>query len=181
VRMSQMNRLAAFAMVMGLGLAASVAPAAAPSATDLSGFVGRWQMNMEKTKMGRMGPNGKNLARNPTFTWVFTKDGPGLRMDVYNEYPLPKPTRSMTMIADGQKRGCHPTAPCLTTGGNPLEQQYAYFKIADHMVARLFYEKGKIVEYSTYGLAEDGKSFTSVSWSPETPEYQNIQVFDKKQ
>jgi metallo-beta-lactamase class B len=147
---------------------------------DLSAFVGRWQMNADKTKMGRFGPNGKNLQRGPTFTWVFTPEGPGLKMDVYYEYPQPAPTRSMTMIADGRPRACEGPAPCLTTGGNPQEQTYAYSMIESRMVARLFFDKGQVVEYSTYAVSPDGKTFTSISWSPETPEYQNIQVFDRQ-
>jgi len=170
----------AIAVVIVLGLVASAPPASAQSASDLSAFAGRWQMNAAKTKMGRFGPNGKNISRGPTFTWVFTPQGPGLRMDVYYEYPQPAPTRSMTMIADGKQRPCEGKAPCLTTGGNPKEQFYAYYMIESRMVARLFYDKGQIVEYCTYAVSQDGKTFTSISWSPETPEYQNIQVFDKQ-
>jgi metallo-beta-lactamase class B len=160
--------------------AQSPPPTPAPSANDLSAFVGRWQMNAAKTKMGRFGPNAKNISRGPTFTWTFTPDGPGLRMDVYYEYPQPAPTRTMTMVADGKQHPCEGQAPCLTTGGNPKEQFYAYYPIESRMVARLFYDKGKIVEYCTYAVSQDGKTFTSISWSPETPEYQNIQVFDKQ-
>ena len=155
-------------------------PATVQVANDLSAFAGRWQMNAAKTKMGRFGPNGKNISRGPTFTWIFTPEGPGLRMDVYYEYPQLAPTRSMTMIADGKQRPCEGKAPCLTTGGNPKEQFYAYSLIEPRMVARLFYDKGQIVEYCTYAVSQDGKTFTSISWSPETPEYQNIQVFDKQ-
>jgi metallo-beta-lactamase class B len=160
--------------------AASAQAASAQSGSRLDAFVGRWQMNAAKTKMGRMGPTGKNLVRSPTFTWIFTPEGPGLRMDVYAEYPLPAATRTMTMIADGKPRPCEGPAPCLTTGGDPKDQSYTYYPIESRMVARLFYDKGQVVEYSTYAVSPDGKTFTSISWSPETPEYQNIQVFDKQ-
>jgi hypothetical protein len=166
-------------MAAGLVLAASASVANAASATGLEAFVGRWQMNVAKTKMGRMGPNGKNIVRAPTFTWVFTADGRGLKMDVYSEYPQPAPTRTMTVIADQKARPCL-SQTCLTTGGDPNEQTYAYYRMDSHMLARLFYTKGQVVEYSSYAVSMDGKVLTIISWSPETPEYQNIQVFDKQ-
>jgi hypothetical protein len=175
-------RHAAMATIMVLGLGAFAPSFGAESGKGLEAFVGRWQMNAAKTRMGREGPNGKNLARSPTFTWTFTPDGPGLRMDVYAEYPQPAPTRTMTLVADGKQRGCDTKnkGACLTTGGKPDEQVYAYFKMDTHMLARLFYDKGKVVEYSSYAVSTDGKTLSIVSWSPETPEWHNIQVFDKQ-
>lgn len=187
--MIQQIRYAVIATAMGLGLSLSVstafaqsAPAAAQSKPDLSKFAGRWQMNAAKTKMGRMGPTGANIVRSPTFTWTFTPEGPGLRMDVYTEYPQPAPTRTMTLIPDGKLRGCdtkNKTA-CLTGGGDPKDQTYVYHYLDSHLVARVFYIKGEVYEYSHYTVSRDGKTFTAVSWGPDTPEYHNIQVFDKQ-
>jgi hypothetical protein len=175
-------RCAVVAVAFGFAAAASAPSVAAEAANGLSAYVGRWQMNAAKTKMGRLGPNGPNIARSPTFTWTFTSDGPGLRMEVYNEYPQPAPTRTMTLIADGKQRTCDPKnkGACLTTGGKADEQVYAYFMMDSHMLARLFYDKGKVVEYSTYAVSTDGKTLSIVSWSPETPEWHNIQVFDRQ-
>ncbi len=47
-------------------------------------------------------------------------------------------------------------------------------------VARLFWIKGKPYDYSTMCVSTDGKTLTLISWGPETPQYQNIQVFDKQ-
>lgn len=179
---------AAIVAIVGFGLSASVPVASAQSssaaqpARDLSKFVGRWKMNAEKTKMGRMGPTGQNIVRSPSFTWVFTPEGPGLRMDVYTEYPQPAPTRTMTLIPDGKLRTCDPKnqTACLTRGGDPAEQTYVYHHIDAHMIARVFYIKGEVYEYSHYTVSRDGKTFTSVSWGPDTPEYHNIQVFDRQ-
>ena len=170
------------AVAIGMGLAATTAAVAAQVPGGLDAFVGRWQMNAAKTKMGRMGPNGQNTVRDPTFTWSFAPEGPGLRMDVYTKYPQPQPTRTMTLVADGKPHGCDSRnkSACLTSGGNASEQTYAYFKMDAHMLARLFYENGKVVEYSTYSVSSDGKTLSIVSWSPETPEWHNIQVFDKQ-
>ena len=91
----------------------------------------------------------------------------------------PAPTRTMTLVTDETARPCL-SATCLTTGGNPADQTYAYYKMDGHMIARIFYTKGVPDEYSTYSVSKDGKRLTIVSWSPETPEWQNIQVFDKQ-
>lgn len=176
-------RCTAIALALAFGLAATAPAFSAEAAGGLSAFAGRWLMNAAKTKMGREGPNGKNLTRSPTFTWIFTPEGQGLRMDVYAEYPQPAPTRTMTVIADAKQRGCDPKqnkGACLTTGGKPDEQVYAYYQMDSHMLSRLFYDKGKVVEYSSYAVSSDGKTLCIVSWSPETPEWQNIQVFDKQ-
>jgi hypothetical protein len=179
---AKQTRYAAVAVAIGFGLCAFAPSATAQSQNDLSAFVGRWQMNAAKTKMGRMGPTGQNIVRANTFSWVFTPDGPGLRMDVYTEYPQPAPTRTMTLIPDGKVRSCDAsnTTACLTRGGDPREQTYVYHHIDPHMVVRVFYIKGEVYEYSHYTVSKDGKTFTSVSWGPETPEFHNIQVFDKQ-
>lgn len=177
--LSNQIRNAAIALLLALGLGVAAPTAMAQSKNDLSAFAGRWLMNAANTKMGRMGPNGKNIARSPTFTWVFTPEGKGLRMDVYNEYPQPEPTRSMTVITDAKARPCL-SKTCLTTGGDPKAQTYAYWQMDSHMLARLFYTKGEVEEYSTYAVSHDGKVLTIISWSPNTPQWQNIQVFDKQ-
>ena len=154
--------------------------AAVKPSKRLAAFAGRWTMNADKTHMGRLGPNGANIKRDPTFTWMFTPTSYGLRMDVYTKYPLPAPSRTMMVNDDRKLHPCVGDNPCLTTGGNPKEQFYRYYSIDDHMLGRVFYDRGEVVEYSTYAVSKDGKTFTCVSWSPETPEFQNIQVFDKE-
>ena len=178
--MSLNRNLVAAAAAAALALGIGASSASAQAAKDLEAFAGRWQMNAAKTHMGREGPNGPNIKRDPTFTWLFTPTSYGLRMDVYSKYPLPAPTRSMMVNADQKQHPCMGPGPCLTTGGDPKKQFYAYYVIDPHMVGRVFWDDGKVVEYSTYAVSSDGKTFTCVSWSPETPEYQNIQVFDKQ-
>ena len=48
------------------------------------------------------------------------------------------------------------------------------------MISRLFYVKGAIAEYDTYAVSEDGKTLVVIAWHAPTPQYQNIQVFDKQ-
>jgi hypothetical protein len=153
---------------------------AAQAPVDLSALIGRWQLDPSRTHMGRLGPNAQNLVRSPTFTFIFEPDGQNLKVNVYAEYPQSAPTRTMALIPDGQMHRCQDKAACLTIGGDASEQSYVYHVIDAHFVIRMFYVKGQLTEYSTYAVSSDGKTFTLMSWSPETPYYQNIQVFEKQ-
>jgi hypothetical protein len=152
----------------------------AQSAEDLKAFLGTWRINPEKTKMGRNGPSGQNILRSTSFTFVFVADGASVRMDVYTTYPQPAPTR-MARVVIGKILPCESKESCLTAGGDPKEQTYAWYKIDSHLLSRLFWIKGQVYDYSTMCVSADGKTLTLISWSPETPQYQNIQVFDKQQ
>jgi hypothetical protein len=174
-------RPAALALAIGLVGLASAPRAETQSAGDLGAFVGRWQINASKSKMGRVGPNGQTTVRSSTFTWVFAPDGAGLRWDIYAEYPQPAPTRSMALVPDGKLRPCLVRGSCLSTGGDAKDQTYAHFRTDSHLLTRVFYVKGQVAEYNTYSVSMDGKTFTTISWSPADPENQNIQVFDRQQ
>lgn len=148
----------------------------AQSTYDLNAFVGRWQIDQTRTHMGR----GNIVKRSPTFTFVFTPADEGLNMDTYSEYPQAAPTRSAALVPDRKPRTCQTSTGCLTVGGNPAEQSYAYFQIDSHMLMRVFYVKSEVSEYTTYAVSADGKTFTMIAWGAEAPDRQNIQVFDKQ-
>jgi hypothetical protein len=164
----------------GAAPAAYAQTAKGAPANDLGAFVGRWQLNPAQTSMARFGPNGQNMTRAPTFTFIFEPAGSGLKINVYEHYPQDAPTRVTDMIPDRKPHGCTSPSACQTTGGNPADQSFTYFEIDPHMLVRLFYTKGQLTEYSTYAVSPDGRKFTLMSWSVETPEYQNIQVFDRQ-
>jgi hypothetical protein len=146
----------------------------------LQPFVGKWTLNLAKTHMGIDGPNVVTPKRAPTFTWIFTPKDYGLQMDVYAEYPQPAPTRTLIVNPDGKPHPCQGAVSCLPSGGDPKEQSYAYYKMDDHMISRLSYVKGQILEYDTYSVSQDGKTLVIVAWHAPTPEYQNVQVFDRQ-
>ena len=151
-------------------------PVGAQPAGDMSAFVGRWQIDLSRTHMGR----GNIASRAATFTFVFAPTSAGLNMDTYERYPLPAPSRSALIVPDGKPHTCQISTGCLTVGGNPAEQSYSYFKIDAHMLMRVFYIKGAVSEYTTYALSADGKTFVMIAWGAEAPDRQNIQVFDKQ-
>jgi hypothetical protein len=147
---------------------------------DLSAFAGQWRINLENTRMGRFGPTGNNLFRTPTRTFIFTPDGKNLQHSIYAQYPAPKPDRTLAVIVDGKHHPCEDPVSCLSTGGSAKEQSFVYQQVDSHVLLRIFYVKDKIDEYSTYVVSTDGKTFTVITWSPETPHWQNIQVFNKQ-
>jgi hypothetical protein len=153
---------------------------ATAAAHDLSALVGRWQLDSARTRMERYGPDGKNMVRDPTFTFIFSPDPQGLNIAVYAKYPQAAPDRSMLLIPDGKAHACQDKAACLTVGGDPKAQTYVYHQMDTHFLVRTFYINGKISECSTYGVSADGNTFTMMAWSPETPYWQNIQVFTKQ-
>jgi hypothetical protein len=172
----RLTGLAVAAFVSGLILSTAHSQAS----NELGAFVGRWQIDPDRTRMGRNGPNGKDILRSTTFSFVFSPEASGLRMEVFAEYPQVEPTRTIALVADGKPRVCASKSSCLTAGGSPSEQTYAWFKLDSHMMARLFWVKGNIFDYSTVCVSPDGKTLTLISWAPETPYYQNIQVFKRQ-
>jgi hypothetical protein len=170
--------VAAAAAVIALALSG---PALAQTAgAGLQAYVGTWKINPAKTRMGVNGPSTPTPLRDPTFTWIFTGKPYGLQMDVYTKYPQPAPSRTLTINPDGKIQQCQGPEPCLPSGGDPKEQSYSYHKLHDRMISRQFYVKGKNTESDTYTVSEDGKTLVIIAWHAETPEYQNVQVFDKQ-
>ncbi len=173
---------AAIVLIVGIFSIAPISSASAQSESDLSGFVGRWQINLSKTILNRKGPNAKYTPRPATYTNVFSVQGQNLKMDVFNQYPQAAPNRSTNIVADEKERVCK--AGCLEgaiASDESRVETHAYFKIDSHMLVRLTHLNGKVSEYMAFGLSTDGKTMTQVIWSPETPEWQSVYVYDKEQ
>ena len=156
-------------------------PAIAQAAGDRSPFIGRWQINPAKSTFNRYGPNGKNQPGGPTRTLVFSAQGQGLKFEVYGAYPQPAPNRSMSIILDGKPHSCNGDCVALgNTAPDPNRQTYTFMTIDPHMLTRVTYAEQKISEYLVYTVSTDGKIMTQINWSAETPEWQNIYVFEKQ-
>ena len=147
---------------------------------DMQALVGQWRLDPARTHMGRFGPTGVNMVRDPTFTFIFEPKGEVMLVKVYAHYPQDAPTRVSEIVPDGQVRACGDPSGCLTAGGDPKRQSFLYREVSPHLFVRLFFVDGKVTEYSTYAVSEDLSTFTMRAWSAETPHYQNIQVFTKQ-
>lgn len=155
--------------------------ALAQAASDPSPFIGRWQIDLAQTKMGRMGPNAApNLTRSPSFTFVFSAAGPKLRMETYEQFPQPAPTYTVSIVADGKQRACEATNPCHAGADGAADRRYSYVLLDPHLMLRRLYLNGVVAEYTTYAVSSDGKVFTMMAWSAATPQWQNLQVFEKQ-
>ena len=163
-----------------LSLAASGPVATAQPANPMSAFEGVWKVDLARSRMGREGPNAAAQPRAETFTWVYKVKGADLQWLIYHEYPLPTPSKTMTVIPDGKDRPCEMQESCLSRPGDPKEQSYAFWQMSPRMMARVFRVKGVPVEYNVYALSPDNKTFVTTVWSPATPQYQTVMVFEKQ-
>ena len=170
----------ALAAIAVLGLAGPSIAQAQASSDGLSPFAGTWKINLARSRMGRAGPNGTPQPRAESFTWVYAPKGRGLAWQIYHTWPLPKPDKVMTVIPDGKYRTCEMKETCLSRPGDPKEQSYAFWRMNDHMFARIFRVKGVPVEHNVYAVSPDGKTFVTTVWDPATPEYQSTMVFEKQ-
>ena len=149
--------------------------------TALQPFVGTWKLNIPKSHMGFDGPTVITPMRGPNFTWIFAARPYGLQQDVYDAYPSAGPAaRTIEVIPDGKPHPCKTVQSCLPGGGDPKDQTIAYWRLDDHMLARVSYVKGQILEYDSYSVSEDGKTFVVTAWKAPHPEWQNVQVFDRQ-
>jgi metallo-beta-lactamase class B len=161
-------------------LQAAVPAASAQTASELGAFVGTWTINPAKSRMERAGPNAAQTQRSNTFTWVFSPEGQGLRMNIYADYPAPAPSTTLLVHPDGVQHPCEMQKSCLSKPGDPKEQSFAFWQMDPNLLARSFQVRGESVEYNVYAVSTDRKTFVATSWNPETPQYQNVQVFDKQ-
>lgn len=84
------------------------------------------------------------------------------------------------MITDGRVLPCLSRPSCLTAGGDATDQTYSFLQIDSNVLVRLFYVKNAPYDYSTMSVSSDGRTLVLISWDPNTPQYQNIQVFEKQ-
>ena len=70
--------------IIALALTVIMPVAAVQAANDLSAFVGRWTIDLERTRMERFGPNAHNMVRPPTYTFIFAADGENLKQSIFS-------------------------------------------------------------------------------------------------
>jgi hypothetical protein len=172
------RNLAAATVLAALAIAPGAVAQSRPA--SMQPFVGTWKLNIPKSHMGFDGPNVVTPMRGPTFTWIFSATPYGLKQEVYDAYPAAAATRTLEVRTDGKAYPCLTTTSCLPGGGDPKDQTIGYWRLDDHMMARISYVKGQILEYDSYAISEDGKTFVVTAWKAGHPEWQNVQVFDKQ-
>jgi len=165
------------AIAMLAVMAASAPRALAQPESSMAAFVGTWALDPAKTTMERAGPSGVQTRRADSFTWVFVPHGRYVDLNIYHEYPAPAPSKIMAVVTDGKFHPCAMKESCLSTPGDPKEQSFAFWQMDARMAVRIFRVRGVVTEYNAYAVSADGKTFVATSWSPQTPQYRNTQVF----
>src|SRR5713226_9916472 len=128
---------------------------------------GTWKMDQSKSVNNRRGDH----ATYPTqHVRILAAQGDGLRNTLSNS-PTSAPTYSYSGKFDGQDH------PDPRTPGK--DQTLAHWQLAPDLIVRLQKTNGKASEWVVYTVSADGKVFTSVSWVPERPELQDLEVFTR--
>jgi hypothetical protein len=166
------------AMVTAFVLCGAVLSARAEAARDP--LIGTWTIDRTKSAMNRDGPEHPGTLPPATFTWTFAPEGSGLRMRVYLVYPAATPVRTVLLTPDGKEHPCETKASCFSASPVGSDETIAYTRISPDFWARIVRKGGNPAEAVTYAVSSDGKTLAVTSWNPETPQYQNIQVFVRK-
>jgi hypothetical protein len=128
---------------------------------------GTWKMDQSKSVNNRKGDH----ATYPTqHVRTLAAESDGLRNTLSNS-PTSAPAYSYAGKFDGKDH------PDPRTPGK--DQTLAHWQLAPDLIVRLQKTNGKASEWVIYTVSADGKVFTSVSWVPDHPELQDLEVFNR--
>ena len=137
------------------------------AANSTDPIYGTWQMDVAKSFSHR-------ADESPTFATqhmrILAPDGDGLRNSLYMT-PTSAPSYSYSAKLDGIDH------PDPLPGGK--DRTLAHWHLAPDLIVRLQKKDGKPSEWVIYAVSSDGQTFTSISWVPNHPELQDIQVFTR--
>ncbi|MBZ5660353.1 MAG: hypothetical protein LAO08_08080 [Acidobacteriia bacterium] len=173
-------RLSLFIATLGMGSLLIGNVTLAQKADQQDQIIGTWRINLAKSSFGRNGPGTVTMHPSDTWTWIFAKEKDGLKFSNYPTYPSPKPARSFVLIADGKDYPCVEKMSCFESGTSEGET-LSFTRINPYFFIRVGKRNGEVKEFVSYAISSDGKVYTVTAWSPETPEYQNVFVFDRQE
>ena len=56
-----------------------------------------------------------------------------------------------------------------------------HWRLSPYLIVRLAVKRTEPpTEYATYAVSSDGNVLTTTSWDPATPEYHNVQVYERQ-
>lgn len=161
-------RAALAVLALVVAFACACVPTHAQDATPTDPFVGTWKLDLDKSVMNRAG--GEPIHPKRQATRVISAEGDGYRI-----------------ATGGNGAG--------TAGGyfarfdgkeypdphGPGKGEVAiHFRLSPNVVVRLVKTNGKPTEWATWAVSSDGDVLTTTSWEPETPEYHNVQVYNRE-
>jgi len=165
--MSKLFGAGLVAMTLAMTLVLTHSPAFGQAAKSTDPIFGRWLMDQTKSVNNR----GGDHATFPTqHVRILAPEGDGVRNTLANS-PTSPPQYSYSATFDGKDH------PDTRTPGK--DQTLAHWHLAPDVIVRLQKTDGKTSEWVIYTVSSDGKVFTSISWAPEHPELQDVQVFTR--
>jgi hypothetical protein len=128
---------------------------------------GTWKMDQSKSFSHR-------ADEKPTFATqhvrILAQEGNnGFRNTLMND-PTSSPEYSYSARLDGKE---------YPDPRGRKDQTLTHWRVAPDLIVRLQKKNGKPSEWVIYTVSSDGKVFTSISWLPESPELQDLQVFTR--
>ena len=161
-------RVGLIAVAVAIALSSQALPAFGQDTDSKDPLVGTWKLNLEKSLVNRQG-----VQAHPTrpATRVFAVEGDGYRISFFDGAAT-TPTRSYFAKFDGKE---YPDPRQAGRGEFGI-----HYRLSPSMVVREVKANGKPAEWATWSVSSDGNVLTTIGWDPETPESQNIQVFDRQ-
>jgi hypothetical protein len=132
-------------------------------------FIGTWKLNLAKSSS--VGPDGALVRPTRPATRVVAVEGDGYRMATSDD-ANPAAARSYFFRSDGKE---YPDPH-----GPGKGEMASHWRPSPYMMVRLVKTNGMPTEYATYAVSSDGNVLTTTSWEPATPEYHNVQVYERQ-
>jgi hypothetical protein len=162
------SRVALVAIVLAVACMAVCAFGQDTAMTDP--VVGTWKLDLDKSVMNRDG--GAPIHPKKPATRVFAVEGDGYRMSVFDDGAGAASARAYFARFDGKE---YPDPH-----GPGRGEVAIHWKLSPYLIVRLVKTNGKPTEYATYAVSADGNVLTTTSWDPATPEYHNVQVYERQ-
>jgi hypothetical protein len=128
---------------------------------------GKWMMDQTRSVNNRNGDHAKFPTQHVR---VLAPEGNGVRNTLSNT-PTGAPQYSYAAPFDGKD---HPDSRFPGR-----DQTLAHWHLSPDLIVRQQKTDGKTSEWVIYTVSADGKTFTSISWAPSSPDLQDVQVFTR--
>jgi hypothetical protein len=163
------SRSALVAVVLAMALSWTAARTFGQDATSSDPIVGTWKLDPDKSVMNRAG--GAPVHPTRSVTRIIAVEGDGYRMNA-NGNGAGAAAGGYFARFDG-KEYPDPHGP-----GNG--EVAIHWRLSPYLMVRLVKMNGMPTEYATYAISSDGNVLTTTSWEPATPEYHNVQVYERQ-
>jgi hypothetical protein len=131
-------------------------------------IVGAWKLDPDKSVMNRAG--GAPVHPTRSVTRIISVEGDGYRMNA----------SSAAGAAAGGYFARFDGKEYPDPHGPGKGEVAIHWRLNPYLMVRLVKMNGVPTEYATYAISSDGNVLTTTSWEPATPEYHNVQVYERQ-